>query len=526
MKFRSATLVGTVAAGVLLLSACGAGGTRHGDPGAVVTDGALNITVPADPGNLSPHSTVATTTRQVIAFGYDSLVTMDDNGKPKPWLAETWDASATEVTFTLRNGITCADGSPLTAQTVADNYTWIADPAHGSPILGLFVPMGLTATADDGARTVTLTSPTPNPFLTEMTGQAFIACSPVLNNPNDFSGAFDGTGMYALTDVKPGASYTLTRRSDYTWGPDGTTSETAGLPKTVTINVVTDNTTRANLLLSGDTNSATVIGPDAERVEASGIASIPMTASSTQMYFNHDPSRITADPAVRLALVQGTNTQEIADILVGGQGSPTQSFQVGAPKICPLDDLYTSIPEFDADKAMKTLDTAGWTVGSDGTRTKDGKALTVKILYRSGTESAAAFEYLASQWKKIGVDVSLRAADTAVINGMLFSGEEGDWDIVDWAVGAPFPTLFVPFFSGTTVTNFARIDNPDYDNHVSAAMDKLGISGCSEWQDAERSIVANADVLPIGWADTSTYTDKFTARMSFQIEPWSIRQTD
>lgn len=525
MKVRSASFTALVAASALFLNACGTGSAGRGEPGTVVTDGALNITIAADPGSLSPHATANSITRQVIAFGYDSLITVDDNGHTKPWLAETWKASTDEVTFTLRDGITCADGSPLTAQIVADNYTWIADPEHSSPILGAFVPLGTTATADDAARTVTLKSPTPNPFLTEVAGQAFIACSPVLANPSDFSSAFDGTGLYELTDVKPGASYTLTRRGDYKWGPDGTTSDTAGLPKTVTINVVTDDTTRANLLLSGDTNSATVVGPDTVRIEARGIASIPLRTSSTQMFFNHDPSRVTTDPAVRLALVQGTNTQEMADILAGGQGSPTETFQVGAPKTCPLDDLYVSIPSFDAEKAEKTLDAAGWTRGADGTRSKEGRVLSVKVLYRSGTEKSAAFEYLAAQWHKIGVEVSLRSADTAVINGMLFSGEVGDWDIVDWGVGGQFPTLFVPYFSGTEATNFARIENSDYNNHVATAMTKVGTTGCADWQDAERALVAGVDVLPIGWAELATYTENFSAHMSFQIEPWSIRQS-
>ena len=73
-----------------------------------------------------------------------------------PGLAESWEETPTSVTYTLKDGITCADGTPLTASTVADNFSFVADPANQSPLLGLYVPPGITAEADDAARTVTL----------------------------------------------------------------------------------------------------------------------------------------------------------------------------------------------------------------------------------------------------------------------------------------------------------------------------------------------------------------------------------
>lgn len=525
MKVRYLPVLAVAAAGALVLTACSPSSSPGtGQSAAAVTDGTLKWALSTDPGNLFPQTTSYSDTRQLVAFGYDSLIAVDDNGQPKPWLAEKWDASSTEVTFTLKEGITCGDGSPLTAQTVADNFTWITDTKNSSPVVGLFVPSGTTAKADNSARTVTLTSPTPNPFLLELLGQVFIACGKTIASPDKYSSAFDGTGPYTLTDVRPGESYTLTRRDDYTWGPDGTTSKTAGLPKTVTVTVVGDDTTRANLLLAGSIDAATVVGPDAARLDAQGMSGLPLKSGSTELFFNQAASRPASDPAVRKALVQSTNTKVMADIMAGGKGEPSQSLLIGKPTTCAIEDVHKSAPAFDTAAAAKTLDDAGWKVGAGGVRSKDGQALSIKLVYRNSTEKASAFEVLASEWKKLGVDVTLKGADQAVLNDLLSSGT-GDWDVVDWYVGAPFPTMLVPFFSGSKSNNFSKINNSTYNEHVILASNKLGIQGCPDWQIAERALVSDADILPIGWINNSTYTRNFTASRSFQIEPWSIRQS-
>src|SRR3546814_19863947 len=53
----------------------------------------------------------------------------------------------------------------LTAQTVANNINFVADPAKGSQQRGTTVPIGASATADLATRTITVTTPAPTPFL-------------------------------------------------------------------------------------------------------------------------------------------------------------------------------------------------------------------------------------------------------------------------------------------------------------------------------------------------------------------------
>ena len=56
--------------------------------------------------------------------------------------------------------------------------------------------------------------------------------------------------MFKMTEAVPGDHYTLDRRKDYAWGPGDWKSDQDGLPDKVTIRVVANETTSANLLLS------------------------------------------------------------------------------------------------------------------------------------------------------------------------------------------------------------------------------------------------------------------------------------
>ena len=135
------------------------------------------VVVGADPGSLDPHLSVFVSTNAVNSYAYETLVYLSADGEITPGLAESWEESPTSVTYTLKDGVTCADGTTLTATAVADNFSFVADPANQSPLLGLYVPPGITVEADDAARTVTLTSETPVPFMLQNTGAAPSSCA-------------------------------------------------------------------------------------------------------------------------------------------------------------------------------------------------------------------------------------------------------------------------------------------------------------------------------------------------------------
>ena len=79
-------------------------------------------------------------TNAVNTFAYDTLVNLAPDGTIRPRLAASWEETPTSITYTLNDGVTCADGTPLTATTVADNFSFVADPANQSPLSGCRCP--------------------------------------------------------------------------------------------------------------------------------------------------------------------------------------------------------------------------------------------------------------------------------------------------------------------------------------------------------------------------------------------------
>ena len=68
----------------------------------------------------------------VYGMVYESLLTVDDNGLPQPFLAETWEESnnGKTWTFTLRENITFSDGTPLTAGDVVASCKYLLTLAN------------------------------------------------------------------------------------------------------------------------------------------------------------------------------------------------------------------------------------------------------------------------------------------------------------------------------------------------------------------------------------------------------------
>lgn len=529
MKILNAVgLAASSIAAAVAISACSGtpAADNNGGATAVVKDGTFKMALAGDPGALQPYGSMLNAFYQVIGFGYDNLAATAADGTMKPWLAKSWTSTTTKATFTLKNGITCQDGSPLTASKVAADFNWVANPENKSPALGVFVPQGARATADESTQTVTLTSSKPNPFLAENAAGMPIACDP---HPATANTAFSGTGLYKLTKVQPGQSYTLTRRSGYTWGPDGVTSNTDGLPKTVELTVINDETTAANLILSGQLNAATIMGPqELQRLKGLNTHSAAKaTTYRAEFVFNHNPKSLMHDENLRKALVHATDSGQVATILASG-GSPGkfQNLSAGEPKFCNTKDLWKSAPQFDLTTAKKMLDDDGWKVGANGKREKNGQPLKIKLVYISSTATTAAYEYLAQQWAKIGVDLQLNSTDLA---GASQATVDGNFDIIDFGVGTSNWPQIVPFFSGPTLkeggSNYGDTANPDFDRATSSGMSKKGLASCDDWKEASVALVSSADILPIGWYDSGITVKGAQADGNLAIYPFTIRMT-
>ncbi|MFF9349458.1 ABC transporter substrate-binding protein [Streptomyces sp. NPDC014734] len=501
---RTAAAAVTVLGLVATASACGGGTGAEGGGGSTVV-----FAVAADPGTLSPTTALASTALSMNTFAYDTLVHVAADGTVVPGVAEKWSATATSATFTIRPGVTCEDGSPLTADDVAAEYNHIADPRNQSPMLGLSVPATAAAKADGARRTVTVTTTKPAPFIVEMTRMLPLLCRKSLAAPDALAKATNASGPYRLTEAVPGDHYTYVRRDGYAWGPRGSTA--ADLPGKVVFKVVPNESTAANLLMSGQIHGAVINGADQDRLDAAKVRNRSFEALSGQLLFNQAAGRPGADPAVRRALVGVLDLKELRNVATGGKGGPATAIGETAPTPCTGDTVTGNLPAHDPGRAADALTAAGWTKNG-GTWTKAGRPLTVRLSYptNQGPQVASAVELAVQRWTSFGVKATAEPIGSSSIIGTLAGG---DWDLAWAPIGVTLPDQLTQFYDGPPPpkgNNFGSITNPDYHRLATRAAATPGADGCALWEAADAALVKNVDIVPFAARPVRYYAKGIT----------------
>ncbi|GIF77040.1 ABC transporter substrate-binding protein [Asanoa siamensis] len=494
----------TAAVGCLAL-ALGACGGNAGDDGAVAeqqfVDGkTFTMALGADPGSLDPHFTSLSAAALVDRFMYDSLLYSDPNGNSVAGLAETWEGTTTSAKYVLRKGVTCANGTPLTATLVADNINFVGNPENASTRIGVWVPPGATAKGDDATGTVTVTAAAPAAFLVRTVGGLPIVCDRGMKDRNSLKQAGDGTGMFTLTEAVANDHYTFTRRKEYAWGPGDFKANQPGLPDTVILKVVTNESTAANLLMSKQANAAQIIGPDRQRLQAAKLFERQVEAPLGELWLNHKSGLPGSDEQVRRALVQALDLGELGKVVSSGNGKPATGLVAPGIGPCKQNTVEGNLPGHDVAAAKAALDAAGWTAGAGGARTKDGRKLAIVIALPSslGSGMQAGVELAQKAWTEVGAEVTVKPVTDAEVGTAIVGGQLA-WDAAFLPLGLPLPSGLVPYLSGPSApqgVNFSGIDNAEYNAAVAEASAIAGTDGCEKWAAAEKAIFARVDLVP------------------------------
>jgi len=524
---RTRPVVAAIVTSTVLLGACGSdGGSGTGD--TPLSGGTFTMALVTDPGSISPYKATGGTNRQIFAFSYDTLVARTPDGKVVPRLASSWQVTPDSVTYTLRKDVTCEDGTPLTASAVAADFNYIKDPKTLSAWVNLTVPVPYTVSSDDAAATFTIKTAKPFGFLLEGAGSLPIVCPGGLSNPDSIEHDSNGTGPYKVTNYVPGESYTLEARDGYKWGPGGATNSEPGSPKTVKIVFVQNESTAANQLVSGQINAVQVTGPDRERLDADkSLKRVDIPVIVGELNANEAAGRLLADEQVRLAAAGALDRTPIAKVGTNNQGAVATNMIVVKPVACPGDETTGALPDFNVDTAKKTLDSAGWTPGSDGIRQKDGKKLVLRLIYQIGApQTVSAVELIAQQWKAVGIGAELKGLAQAAFLEALYTTH--DFDIFYSGINVEFPFMMTTFYGGAPTDKGSRnaggIANKEFESLSEQALAVGGAQGCALWKQAHQSLLKRADVVPISVGNRPFYTRKATLEtVGLHAVPTSIR---
>ncbi len=336
----------------------------------------------------------------------------------EPWIAESWtvNAEATEYTFKLRKGVTFSDGTPLDAAAVAKNYDTfgLGNKELKQPVSEVINNYDRSEVVDPLTVKFYFKKPSPG-FLqgTSVIGSGLVSLK-TLALPFDQLGdatKIVGSGPFVVDSETLGKELNLKVRGDYAWGPAKQEHQGRAYLDGIKYIITGEDSVRIGALLSGQADFIRQVQAyDEEQVESQGykIYAAPTRGVNNSVVFRPD-NPLVSDVRVRQALLHGTNSAEIISTLFSANYPQAKSIIASTAQ--GYLDLSPKLT-YDAAKATELLDQAGWKVGANGVREKDGKQL-VLTAYESPPQpqNKATLQLVAQQWAKLGVTLNVLAGD-------------------------------------------------------------------------------------------------------------------
>jgi peptide/nickel transport system substrate-binding protein len=525
MHTRKRVAAGLTAIALFALgAACSADSTGR-EPG----DKSVAISVPEDLVTLDPAKAVGAYERSALRFAYDTLIGRTSDGDLVPQLAESWESTPAGITLVLRNDVTCSDGTPLTAATVAENFERLKDP-ESAPLTSSYLGSREYAVSFDAdARSVTLQLPEPFGVLaTHLSHYPGIVCQAGLDDPDSLQVESSGTGPFTLASASSGDRWVFERREGYAWGPDGASNDAENFPEEVILRVVANETTATNLLLGGELDVAPLTEVEAGRVESAGIQFelVEVPHALHALWFNHTESGAgILDVDVRRALAAVIDRSSLSEIAVGTDEAVHDSATALPLSRCAPGVPSEAVVRFGPEGAEEILRAAGWSQQGSGWA-KDGKPLKLRLLVsgNSGSPARIAGESVANSWREFGVELDVRTVDQS---SFVDAVETGDWDVLLRGWTSLFdPGMIVPEYTNPDSVYKIWLDNPEYDQLVTKANLADEQTRCDLYNEADAAVAESVSAFPLFYSSQvfATTGVQFESYMSL-VDPVSLRVT-
>jgi len=438
---------------VLLLAGCGSALSRKNPGDTAPAVSTLIYTTPGDASVLLPTLTVDTASSFVTDFIYDGLAVYDDQLNPHPALAESWQVEDDRVyTFKIRQGVTFHDGEPLTAEDVRFTFLTIAHPDYQGVRFGDFTAVKgwselaqayasadaalgegrLTAAAcrqqklaayEHFVETGGLQVPDPYtfrveteypfaPLFTRLTGYGIMPRHLLEPYMSDLAGSPYatrpvGTGAMRLVEWKRNERIVLERNPDWRYSLSGQ----GGHIDRLIIQVVPDQEAAVRALERGETDVAD-IPPEMVAHFRANVPDVTLYQYATFAYtflgynLNHP---IYSDVRVRRAITHALDRKAMIDELLGGQGQVAHSHATPArwdynPDLFPV--------SYDPASAAQLLDEAGWLLGSDGLRYRDGQPFVMHLAVNVESQLRGQTAlFVQEALRAVGIQVEIHAME-------------------------------------------------------------------------------------------------------------------
>jgi peptide/nickel transport system substrate-binding protein len=399
----------------------------------------LNLMRSIDAPHYDAQRTTWAPTSDIVNMFQDTLVALDWDGKtPIPYLAKSWTISPDGklYTFKLRDDVTFCSGKKFTAEDVVYSFTRLKSPEIKGPFAWRAGAIKDLRAPDPYTVEYELAEP-----FSELLLQLTMFTNVIHNKQSvealgkdyGIKGA-DGTGPWCFVSWQPRTEIVLKRHDAYKWGPSMYQNKGPVKFEKLSIRIVPEDSSRMAAMMSGAFEFTNLFPTQfIAQAKAAPMLTVQDAKPNFQLlYFGYKITRpMVADRRVRQAMSIAINRAEIAKGVLLGNAEP--AFTIVDKDALDHNPQTAGLIKEDVRLANQLLDEAGWKMGSDGIREKDGMKLAPKVYVTANGNSAKVGEAIQGYLRKIGVDWRLQTWDSTISPLKM---AEQDYEI--WSVTVPY----------------------------------------------------------------------------------------
>jgi peptide/nickel transport system substrate-binding protein len=457
--------------------------------------------------NGAVQSGIATAVPSTQIFA--SPLRYDENWNPQPYLASSWDVAGDGKTVTLNlvQNATFHDGTPVTSEDVAFSIMTVKE---NHPFKSMFAPVDTIDTPDAHTVVINLSQPHPALLLALSPALAPVLPKHIYGDGQDpkshpANSAPIGSGPFMLEEFIPGEAIVMKKNPNFFID---------GRPKLdeIIVRIIKDPSA---LLIAMENQEADMYpfmagSQEIRRLEKAdhlGITNEGYAAVGpiNWLAFNTASPKL-SDVRVRQAIAYAVDRDFITKALHRG----TSQVQRG-PIIESSPFFDASIPAYnvDLDKANALMAEAGY---------GDGMELTVDYIPGPKEQQQSVAEYLKSQLKKIGINVTVRAApDFPTWAGRVGGHDfELSMDVVfnwgDPVIGVHRTYLSSNIRKGVIWSNTQQYSNASVDDLLNAAAVEMDpTKRAALYAQFQQQVAAD---VPVYWINSLPYHTAYDKRLT------------
>lgn len=468
MRRRSFAALAATAFGAPAVGGALAGCAPSPRPGSRAAGATLTVATTTDVVNFNPLVGNSRTDYWITDLMYPRLLTIDDAGTKRPWLArEHGYRDARTGFYTIRDDARWSDGKPVTAADVAFTINAIKrDKPAGNTTYGQLTNVASAEATSDTE--VLLHLSTPDATVVREVG-FWMNVVPkhvygTVGNVARFANTSDwvGCGPYTLVSAAKGQAYTLERTEPYPWAPGGTPSLAR-----VVFRVYPDINTEILALRSGEVDLIANTLPPAQvdvlrHTDGITVRKVPGLGYAHLAYnMTHKPlDRL----EVRQALAHAVDYAAIRRVVLQGQAVTTHSSPIPPVLHAYTDPPTTTEYRHDPAHARRLLTQAGYREDRHGRF-----GLSLRMIYSLQDAVTAQWaSMVASDAAKAGITITLQGMDR---NTYLAKTDAGDYDIYagNFAImDDPVTNMALTYLPDGAI-NYSKVDDPRLSELITTA---------------------------------------------------------